>query len=226
MPYWVYSDGYESFFDISDLKRKELHKIQIRKYISEQRIHLEFDCVFLFFKEFRTVVWRLWMLLYKKFVHTYTWCIQSTDCKCCRCNCSCYGTYFTRFQLDISVDEKLNSQWISHINKISFRFTGNTRHSVNLGSYNYLGFAENSGPCSNQAIKSIEQYGVSTCSTRRELGTQKYMQDLEKLMAEYLNVEDCITFGMGFATNALNIPAIFGKVDEDFYDFLYVYSCK
>ena len=45
-------------------------------------------------------------------------------------------------------------------------------------------------------------------------------------MAEYLNVEDCITFGMGFATNALNIPAIFGKVDEDFYDFLYVYSCK
>lgn len=52
------------------------------------------------------------------------------------------------------------------------------------------------------------------------------MQDLEKLMAEYLNVEDCITFGMGFATNALNIPAIFGKVDEDFYDFLYVYSCK
>ena len=45
-------------------------------------------------------------------------------------------------------------------------------------------------------------------------------------MAEYLNVEDCITFGMGFATNALNIPAIVGKVDEDFYDFLYVYSCK
>jgi serine palmitoyltransferase len=44
------------------------------------------------------------------------------------------------------------------------------------------------------------------------LGTQKYTKELETLMAEYLNVEDCITFGMGFATNALNIPTLAGKV--------------
>lgn len=98
---------------------------------------------------------------------------------------------------------------------ILFRFSEKKFESINLGSYNYLGFAENSGPCSKQAMKSIEQYGVTTCSTRHELGTQKYMQDLEKLMAEYLSVEDCITFGMGFATNALNIPAIVRKVDEN-----------
>jgi serine palmitoyltransferase len=75
-----------------------------------------------------------------------------------------------------------------------------------------LGFAQNSGPCSEQAIKSIEEYGVTTCSTRHELGNQQYMKELESLMAEYLNVEDCIAFGMGFATNALNIPALVGKV--------------
>lgn len=57
-------------------------------------------------------------------------------------------------------------------------------------------------------------YGVSTCSTRHELGNQKYMNTLEKLMSEYLNVEDCIAFGMGFATNALNIPALVGKVHK------------
>jgi len=79
-----------------------------------------------------------------------------------------------------------------------------------------LGFAENHGPCSEQAIKSIEKYGITTCSTRHELGTQQYMKDLESLMAEYLNVEDCIAFGMGFATNALNIPAIVRKVNKNF----------
>ncbi|CAF1600915.1 unnamed protein product, partial [Adineta ricciae] len=46
-----------------------------------------------------------------------------------------------------------------------------------------------------------------------ELGTQKYMVELETLMAKYLSVEDCIAFGMGFATNALNIPALAGKGD-------------
>lgn len=95
----------------------------------------------------------------------------------------------------------------------TFKFSGKKLPSINLGSYNYLGFAENSGPCSDEAIKSIEKYGVATCSTRYELGTQHYQKELERLMAEYLNVEDCITFGMGFATNALNIPTLVGKGD-------------
>ena len=99
-----------------------------------------------------------------------------------------------------------------------YRFSGKTLSSINLGSYNYLGFAENFGPCSRQAIKSIEDYGVTTCSTRHELGNQKYMNTLEKLMAEYLNVEDCIAFGMGFATNALNIPALVGKVKRIYFE--------
>ncbi len=79
-----------------------------------------------------------------------------------------------------------------------------------------MGFAENSGPCSEQAISSIERYGVTTSSTRHELGSQKYMKELESLMAEYLNVEDCIAFGMGFATNALNIPTLVRKVISKF----------
>ncbi|CAF3789061.1 unnamed protein product [Adineta steineri] len=95
----------------------------------------------------------------------------------------------------------------------TFKFSGKKIPSINLGSYNYLGFAENQGPCSEQAIKSIEKYGVSICSTRHEVGNQRYMQELENLMAEYLNAEDCIAFGMGFATNALNIPTLVGQGD-------------
>ena len=40
------------------------------------------------------------------------------------------------------------------------------------------------------------------------------MRTLEFMMTEYLGVEDCIAFGMGFAANALNIPVIMGKVTE------------
>jgi len=102
---------------------------------------------------------------------------------------------------------------------LSYRFSGKKLPAINLGSYNYLGFAENSGPCSEQAIKSIKEYGVTTCSTRHELGTQKYMIELENLMAKYLNVEDCIAFGMGFATNALNIPVLARQVKLRFFCF-------
>jgi serine palmitoyltransferase len=44
----------------------------------------------------------------------------------------------------------------------SFYFTGKTSKAINMGSYNYLGFAENNGPCSKAATQSVKEYGVST----------------------------------------------------------------
>lgn len=79
----------------------------------------------------------------------------------------------------------------------AFRFTGNTSKCLNLGSYNYLGFAEASGPCAEAAIASIYQYGVSTSATRQQYGTCPLHDELERLTAEFLGVEDAITFGMG-----------------------------
>lgn len=35
---------------------------------------------------------------------------------------------------------------------------------------------------------------------------------MEKLVARFLGVESAVAFGMGFATNAVNIPALTGKV--------------
>lgn len=43
-------------------------------------------------------------------------------------------------------------------------------------------------------------------------GTLDIHQELESLVAEFTGQEDALTFGMGFATNALNIPALVGKV--------------
>lgn len=45
-------------------------------------------------------------------------------------------------------------------------------------------------------------------SSRRELGTNPLHVELEALTARFLGVEDAISFGMGFATNALNLPSL------------------
>lgn len=73
-----------------------------------------------------------------------------------------------------------------------------------------MGFAEASGPCAEAAKKAVEEYGTSLCSPVREYGTTPLHEELEKLTARFLGVEDAIVFGMGFATNSLNIPSIVG----------------
>ena len=93
----------------------------------------------------------------------------------------------------------------------TFYYTGKTVKALNMGSYNYLGFAENNGPSSKAAIQSIHDYNVATLSPRQEFGTLRCHERLETLLANFLGVEKAVTFGMGFATNALNIPTLVGK---------------
>jgi serine palmitoyltransferase len=52
----------------------------------------------------------------------------------------------------------------------SFRLTGRKIEALNLGSYNYLGFAENTGVCAQTAIQTAKKYAVGNCSPRQELG--------------------------------------------------------
>lgn len=74
--------------------------------------------------------------------------------------------------------------------------------------YNYLGFAQNKGPCADTSIESLEKYGIATCSPRLELGSNPLHSEVEALTAQFLGVEDAIVFGMGFATNSLNLPSL------------------
>ncbi|XP_040905485.1 serine palmitoyltransferase 3 [Toxotes jaculatrix] len=94
----------------------------------------------------------------------------------------------------------------------TFRFTGRTIHNaINMGSYNYLGFAENNADFLRTVADKTRQYGVGVCSTRQEIGNMSIHEELEKLVASFLGVESSMTFGMGFATNSMNIPALVGK---------------
>ncbi|VDD84428.1 unnamed protein product [Mesocestoides corti] len=96
----------------------------------------------------------------------------------------------------------------------TFTMTNTTTKVLNFGSYNYLGFAETSGPCIDADVKSIEKYGLGLASSRLEAGTLDIHEELEKLVAEFVGQEAAIVFGMGFATNALNMPCIFDKCYE------------
>ncbi|XP_075387200.1 serine palmitoyltransferase 2 isoform X2 [Tenrec ecaudatus] len=94
----------------------------------------------------------------------------------------------------------------------SFRYTGNIiKGVINMGSYNYLGFAQNTGSCQEAASEALKEYGVGVCSTRQEIGNLDKHEELEKLVASFLGVEAAMTYGMGFATNSMNIPALIGK---------------
>lgn len=90
----------------------------------------------------------------------------------------------------------------------TLRFTGNERKCLNLGSYNYLGFASNTGPCAASAIRTLYDDGTALGSSRRELGTTQLHTDLERLTAEFVGVEDAMVLGMGFSTNSMNLPAL------------------
>ena len=113
----------------------------------------------------------------------------------------------------ISVKPVLNNRWTFKLTYLTFSLfflstVDEPKRMVNTGSYNYLGFAE---PGKNKSVSdSIKTWGSSTCSPRLELGTTSVHCQLEDLLAEFLNMESCIVYGMGFATNSTTLPALLG----------------
>lgn len=88
---------------------------------------------------------------------------------------------------------------------------GKTREVLNLSSYNYLGFGENDGPCTDAVEMTVKKYGISSGSSRLEAGTLDLHHETEQLVARFLGQESAIICSMGFATNSTMIPALIGK---------------
>ncbi|XP_066451734.1 serine palmitoyltransferase 3-like isoform X2 [Eleutherodactylus coqui] len=94
----------------------------------------------------------------------------------------------------------------------TYRHTGKIiKDVINMGSYNYLGFAENNEESLDTVKNVLERYGAGVCSTRHEMGQMDKLQELEDLVAEFLKVEAAMVCSMGFATNSTNIPVLVGK---------------
>ena len=89
--------------------------------------------------------------------------------------------------------------------------TGRTKRCLNLGSYNYLGFAANDAYCTPRVVEALKSYGPSVCSTPSDVGTLDKHVEMEVTVARFLGVDEAFVYGMGFATNSYTIPLLCGK---------------
>jgi serine palmitoyltransferase len=99
---------------------------------------------------------------------------------------------------------------VSHDYNETFDFTGTHTNTLNLSSYNYLGFAQSSGPCADDVQETIGTYGISSVSPRLEVGTSDLTVEVEREIAAFVGKEDAMVFSMGFSTNATSFPALVG----------------
>lgn len=99
----------------------------------------------------------------------------------------------------------------SHDYNKTFSLTGKINETINFASYNYLGFAQSSGPCADAVEDSINKLGIVSCSPRGEAGSTDIHTELERLTARFVGKEDAMIVSMGFATNSTTIPALAGK---------------
>jgi serine palmitoyltransferase len=89
--------------------------------------------------------------------------------------------------------------------------TGEIHEAINISSYNYLGFATPGGVLEPTVLDTLNRFGISTTSAINVAGRTKTHTDLENIVSEFLNVEDAMIFGMGWATNVTGIPTLIGS---------------
>lgn len=94
---------------------------------------------------------------------------------------------------------------------LHFQLTGTTTETLNMSSYNYLGFAQSEGPCADAVEEAVKKYGISVASSRAVAGTSELHIEVEELIARFVGKPSAMVFSMGFATNATAFPALVSK---------------
>ncbi|KAL3654550.1 serine palmitoyltransferase component [Castilleja foliolosa] len=100
---------------------------------------------------------------------------------------------------------------VSNDNNKTLKRTTNVKRCLNLGSYNYLGFASADEYCTPRVIESLKKFSPSTCSTQIDGGTTALHTELEERVASFIGKEAAVVFGMGYATNSAILPVLAGK---------------
>ena len=93
------------------------------------------------------------------------------------------------------------------------------RSYINFSHYNYLGLSGH--PRVNQAAKNaIDHYGTTVSASRLVAGERPIQRELEEALAAFYEVEDCVVFVSGHATNVSTIGYLFGPKDLVVHDSL------
>ncbi|SPO03057.1 probable LCB2 - serine C-palmitoyltransferase subunit [Cephalotrichum gorgonifer] len=93
----------------------------------------------------------------------------------------------------------------------TFQYTGTHTETLNMSSYNYLGFAQSEGPCADAVEECVRTYGVTVSSPRGDAGTTDLALEVEKEIAGFVGKPAAMVFSMGYVTNATSFPALVSK---------------
>ena len=107
----------------------------------------------------------------------------------------------------------IHAEWVSCsvtlLLAYTYRMNGKTRDCLNLGSYNYLGFADDwQTSCKSEVMPTLDHLNVSCCSSRMDCGTSRLHVELEELVARYVGKPAALVYNMGYGTNSTTIPAL------------------
>jgi serine palmitoyltransferase len=94
---------------------------------------------------------------------------------------------------------------------MTYQYTGSYTETLNMSSYNYLGFAQSDGPCADAVEECVKRYGVTYCSPRADSGTSELALEVEREVAEFVGKPAAMVFSMGYVTNASTFPALVSK---------------
>ncbi|MGN5385672.1 aminotransferase class I/II-fold pyridoxal phosphate-dependent enzyme [Streptomyces sp. JL7001] len=93
------------------------------------------------------------------------------------------------------------------------------RSYLSFGSYNYLGISGH--PAVNEAVhRAVERYGTSVSASRVLSGERELTVRLERALADFLGLDDCLTLVSGHATNVTAIGHLVGAGDLVLHDAL------
>lgn len=80
----------------------------------------------------------------------------------------------------------------------TLKMTGQTRQCLNIGSYNYLGFADDwQTSCKDRVMPTLEAFNSCMCSSRMDVGTSRLHTELEELVARFVGKEAALVYNMG-----------------------------
>lgn len=100
---------------------------------------------------------------------------------------------------------------VSNDHNLTFKFTGTQTETLNMSSYNYLGFAQSEGPCADAVEEVTRKYGLSSAGHRNEVGTLDLHVEVENLVAKFVGKPASMVFSMGYGTNGTAFPALVSK---------------
>lgn len=118
-----------------------------------------------------------------------------------------------------SMKLKRNPYLMPHEDVSNNTITVDGQEYINYSGYNYLGLSGH--PRLNEAVmKAIEQFGTSPSASRLVGGEITLHRQLEMALANFVGVEDAVTYVSGWGTNVATIGHLFRPGDLILHDEL------